>query len=76
MKALVKRATKPGKIGFKYKDKVMINLIKKDKALAIGLTTLDYPIEKTFRCLEEILNIYKLDYSFMKSLSMKNKTEL
>ena len=51
MKALVKRATKPGKIGFQYKDKVMLNLIKKEDYLAIGVTTIDYPVELTFQCL-------------------------
>jgi len=70
MKALIKRATKPGKVSFKYKDKVVINLIKKDKFIAIGLTTIDYPIENTFQCLEEVLQIFKLDYSFINKLSV------
>ena len=77
MKALVKRAKKSGgKIAYKYKDKVMINLLKKEDIIVLGVTTIEYPMKKTFQCLEDVISLYHLNYSKLEKLTQFQKDEL
>ena len=73
MKALVKRAKKSGKIAYKYKDQVMINLLKKEDIIVLGVTTIEYPMKKTFHCLEDVISLYYLNYSKLEKLNQKSK---
>jgi hypothetical protein len=48
MKALVKRVDRRGKMAFRYKEKVMINLLKQKDIIALGVTTIECPVKRSF----------------------------